>query len=344
MASGRIPGPLSAIHSGGPASPPGSIVMTAGPLGSGHHADLSQSVGINTPGPAKRARLVGLTVTHGARRNPQNPSSWDSYLFLNESIIVMAKTDPDNWTTWQEIEWQSTGGKPIVGSRNGFSIPRSEMKTYRVSASLGGVSATLTITVTTLVDLTGRGGTGGSLGTPIHPIGTGCKINLYGEHETDALGFKDYVVIKEYQNPGDPDHPPAQLKDKRPLTKAPLSASPPDGPGLPNDCASDICMRACPFYSPSYYAIQRIRNKRHCRITYYTPNNSHLQSFLDAFPDASHIQHWRVDNVGVEVIEYPREFVWSGASDVTAPVIPSPDHGFYVHPHKTRVTEEDGLT
>ena len=346
MPTGHIPGLLGYL-AGERLSPhavgaPGSVVVSAFALGTKSRPGGSHAPASSRPHTPSAPRLVSLTITHGAEPTAQ-PGHWESYLFTGESIIVLAKTEPNNWSTWRQIHWQSTGGKSIAGSGNGFAIPRTEMREFRVSASLGGFASALTVTVTTLVDMTSPGGTGGSLGTPINPIGTGLKINLYGEHDTDKKGFKDYTVIKEYQNPGGPDKPTA-ARDIRPLTKASLTAPPPDGPGLRDNCASDICIRAAPFYSPTYYAIQRIRSKTRCRITYYTPSGSFIQEFLDAFPDASLLQNGKVDNTPIAVIEYPRKSAWPAASSVPAAVIPKPDLSFYAKPRKTRVTEEDGLT
>jgi hypothetical protein len=274
---------------------------------------------------------VSLVVSHGAEPDPQQPGRWESYLFLNDSVIVLAKTEPDNWSTGMQIDWSATGGKPVTGSGHGFRIPRNEIRDYRVTASLGGVSRTLKISVTTLVQLEGNGQTGDKQGIPERPLGTGRMINIYGEHETDDLGFDDYAVMRLYQK---------GAKDMRPLTRAPITTRPPDGPGLRNDCASDICLRSCPFPSPTYHAVQRIRSKIRCRMTYYESSQAHTQDFLDAFPDASHLQHWVVDGMHMDVIEYPRRYVWSAASNLPTARIPEPA---MAPGHRPVSTEEQGF-
>jgi hypothetical protein len=65
-------------------------------------------------------------------------------------------------------------------------------------------------------------------GTPINPLGSGRKINIGGEGETDYLGFEDFVQNRFSIEPRD--------RPLRPLTKT-----------LPDHCASDICMRFSPI-------------------------------------------------------------------------------------------------
>jgi hypothetical protein len=285
-----------------------------------------------------------------AERDPADPERWESYLFAgsNERIFVVAKTDPDNWSSWGQIQWQVFGGERVTGVGNAWRFPRDVLRDYEITASLGGVTRKMTLSVTTLVDLTSPDGSHGARGSPVKPIGTGLKINIYGEHETDRLGFKDYAVNKEWQNPGGPTNPPKDSRDIRPLTRAPITARPPLGPGLADGSASDICIHSAPFNSPVYYAIHRIRSKFRCRITYQSASESEIEAFLAAFPDACHLQHWRTKTEGsngtpVEVIEYPARSAWSAVSDGAKAVVPRPDPGTY-EPKKIRRTEEDGLT
>jgi hypothetical protein len=62
------------------------------------------------------------------------------------------------------------------------------------------------------------------LGTPINPQGFKRKINLGGEGETAYLGFEDFLPS------------PFPMGPARPLTSS-----------LPDECASDICLRYAPI-------------------------------------------------------------------------------------------------
>jgi hypothetical protein len=198
---------------------------------------------------------------------------------------------------------------------NGWSLPRTALKQFKVQASLGGRTEELLVSVGTLVELEGSEESGGRRGTPLNPIGRGEKINLYGGHETDHVGFRDYAVLRVYNT---------ELGFVRPLTKAALNAPPPDGPGLSDGCASDLFIRASPFYLPTYFAIERLRNKTQCRITYFTPSKLMSETFLAAFPDAAHLQHCIVKGTHANVIEYPGSPQWPRVS-LDPPVLPHAD-------------------
>jgi hypothetical protein len=321
----------------------GQVINQRQPLNGSHSNNLPITPQAPTPvrpTPGITPRLIGLTVTHGARKNARNPDKWDSYLFgrevpgkvgqliATESIVVLATTDPNHPSVWAQIRWNSDGGRPVFTFPNGWSLPRNEQRAFHVSASLGGVTRSLTVTVETLVDLSGDDGNEQPGLTPINTLGTGRKINLYGANENKE--FDDYAALKTYQREV---HSFSHRTFIRPLTKAPVSAPPPDGPGLPDDCASDVCMRATPFYSPSFFAIARIRRKDHCRLTYASPSPGERQKFLDAFADASLIQ-----NSGEAVVlEYPQEAIWSRPSNNETPTVPPPDIGF--DDHKSRTNE-----
>ncbi len=68
-------------------------------------------------------------------------------------------------------------------------------------------------------------------GTPINPLRFGRMINIFGEHETDYLGFEDFST--------DIDHSKRDDGTFRPLT-----FSSPRLKGLRDNSASDICMRS----------------------------------------------------------------------------------------------------
>lgn len=84
-------------------------------------------------------------------------------------------------------------------------------------------------------------------GTPINPIGNAMRINIYGEGETDYLGFSDFAT--------EPQH-----AHGRPLTAV-----------LANGCASDICMRSAPINQATLNEIRRLAQSAlvgGCRFTY----------------------------------------------------------------------------
>ena len=84
-------------------------------------------------------------------------------------------------------------------------------------------------------------------GTPINPIGQGLMINIYGEGETDYLGFVDFATEPQFAN-------------GRTLTST-----------LPSDSASDIAMRSAPISAITNNEIKRLARpvaEGGCRFTY----------------------------------------------------------------------------
>ncbi|MGV0741447.1 peptidoglycan-binding domain-containing protein [Mycolicibacterium sp. XJ870] len=84
-------------------------------------------------------------------------------------------------------------------------------------------------------------------GTPINPIGNAMRINIYGEGETDYLGFTDFATETQHA-------------DGRPMTST-----------LVNGCASDICMRSAPINAVTLNEIRRLAQSAlvgGCRFTY----------------------------------------------------------------------------
>jgi hypothetical protein len=92
------------------------------------------------------------------------------------------------------------------------------------------------------------------LGTPLNPRGgIGRKINIFGEGETDYLGFTDFAT--------DP-----QFAGNRPLTST-----------LKAGEASDICMRSAPINQNTHNEIKRIARPialGGCRFTYASNQNT----------------------------------------------------------------------
>ena len=82
-------------------------------------------------------------------------------------------------------------------------------------------------------------GEDGHIGSPINPLGFGRMINIFGDHETDYVGFKVFITDPQFQSRT--SGPPAKL------TFAPLALG-----GLPNNCASDICMRNSPVTDAAF--------------------------------------------------------------------------------------------
>jgi hypothetical protein len=84
-------------------------------------------------------------------------------------------------------------------------------------------------------------------GTPINPKSFGKKINIYGEGEPDYLGFADFATEVQHMH-------------GRPLTQI-----------LPDQCASDICMRSSPLSKVTEREIKRLARPSlmgGCRFTY----------------------------------------------------------------------------
>jgi hypothetical protein len=75
--------------------------------------------------------------------------------------------------------------------------------------------------------------------TPINPQGFGRKINIFGDHETDYLGFEDFSTDVQFIV--------SESGEIRPLT-----FERPERGGLRDNCASDICMRSIPVTDDNF--------------------------------------------------------------------------------------------
>jgi peptidoglycan hydrolase-like protein with peptidoglycan-binding domain len=87
------------------------------------------------------------------------------------------------------------------------------------------------------------------LGTPINPKRVGRQINIFGEGETDYLGFRDFATELQFAN-------------GRPLTST-----------LPDNSASDICLRSSPLSAVTQQEIKRLARPAlagGCRFTFAT--------------------------------------------------------------------------
>jgi hypothetical protein len=112
-------------------------------------------------------------------------------------------------------------------------------------------------------------------GTPTNPLGTGRKINIYGEGETP--GFDDYATETKYQQ-----YTKGGQTITRPLTSGPVP------PGVADHTASDISMRSAPVSATTLSEIARIA-KPGARFTYSAATagfQQQAQKILDAFPNA----------------------------------------------------------
>jgi len=92
----------------------------------------------------------------------------------------------------------------------------------------------------------GRDGRAQHLASPIFPKGLGGKVNIWGEGETDYLGFKDYATHRGR----------GTVLPMRPLTRA-----------IDAHTVSDICIRSSPIHRITGTEIQRIA-RQGCRFTY----------------------------------------------------------------------------
>jgi hypothetical protein len=124
------------------------------------------------------------------------------------------------------------------------------------------------------------------LGTPINPQRFGRMINIFGENETFYLGFKDFSTDVNFQE--------GAFGGVRPLT----FRSPQLG-GLPDKCASDICIGSSPITDENFTRrtgrpntpaeIKRIA-MHGCRLTHFGPKSNieefgHLTRALGAARD-----------------------------------------------------------
>ena len=131
--------------------------------------------------------------------------------------------------------------------------------------------------------------------TPLNPKGTGRKINIYGEGETDYLGFTDYATEEKYQN-------------GRLMTQT-----------LPANCASDIFIRSTEVSKATYAEIKRIAlppSRGGCRFTFSSNTRSYqtplvysigrfIQHGLVQDPDHPDNTEEDYEFVIMEVVKFP---------------------------------------
>ncbi|HKE93227.1 MAG TPA: hypothetical protein VKB34_02890 [Povalibacter sp.] len=299
MTDGTTPVFSTSLHplSTFPGSPYATFVVH-GPIGLALPRAAKAPVRPRTPAPLPQpvARLAGLTVMRGAQRRSPNENVFLSTQIKNQDIIVRARTEPDHWSVWTHIVWQCDGGRQITGSPNGWAIPRADLRTYHISASLGHTHANLTIFVVKRQ----AGKLVSAQGTPIKPRGGGRMINIYGEGETDSVKFEDYALEKQYQV-AHYNH-----RKLRPLSREPVTSKPPDGPGLPDHCASDICMRSTLLADITIAEIRRIAGPG-CRFTYANNvESTYPQDVLNEFREAREIEVCEPHSTFIAVvIEFP---------------------------------------
>ncbi|WP_067846626.1 peptidoglycan-binding domain-containing protein [Nocardia lijiangensis] len=112
-------------------------------------------------------------------------------------------------------------------------------------------------------------------GTPINPIGNAMRINIYGEGETDYLGFADFAT--------EPQH-----ARSRPMTST-----------LVDGCASDICVRNAPLSVVTLNEIRRIAQSAlvgGCRFTYSSNQELFRTPRTDILSLGTVIQQHRIAN------------------------------------------------
>lgn len=81
--------------------------------------------------------------------------------------------------------------------------------------------------------------------TPINPLSFGRKINIWGDGETDYLGFEDYAIDPTYASNG---------KGRMKFTWEPLERG-----GIDDHTVSDIFMRSSPVYDDNDLKVGRIK-------------------------------------------------------------------------------------
>ncbi|MEU2040391.1 peptidoglycan-binding domain-containing protein [Nocardia niwae] len=110
-------------------------------------------------------------------------------------------------------------------------------------------------------------------GTPINPIGTAMKINIYGEGETDYVGFTDFATEPQFAR-------------NRPMTST-----------LVDGCASDICMRDTELSAVTRNEIRRLAQSAlvgGCRFTYGSNRERFVTPRADILGLGTVIQQHRI--------------------------------------------------
>lgn len=110
-------------------------------------------------------------------------------------------------------------------------------------------------------------------GTPINPIGNALRINIYGEGETDYLGFQDFATEPQFAH-------------GRPLTSTLVAGS-----------ASDICVRSAPLTALTRSEIRRIAQSAPaggCRFTYASNQNVFQTPRADILALGTVVQQHRI--------------------------------------------------
>ena len=116
------------------------------------------------------------------------------------------------------------------------------------------------------------------VGTPLNPLAFGRKINIFGAHETDHLGFEDYAING------------VAYVNGRPWT---MDKPPPLGRGVRSGTASDICTRSSPLNDQTLSEIARIAMPGG-RMTYASndPSARAMQFFRSLGPAIAHGKVW----------------------------------------------------
>jgi hypothetical protein len=92
----------------------------------------------NCPVPAV---LVSMSVVSGASRNENMPpKNWAVVKGDADDIIVQVNTNPNNQTTWGQVNWTGDQGALVPGHLNQRRFSRASSRRIHVEASLGGVS------------------------------------------------------------------------------------------------------------------------------------------------------------------------------------------------------------
>ncbi|MFI6959867.1 peptidoglycan-binding protein [Nocardia sp. NPDC050408] len=111
------------------------------------------------------------------------------------------------------------------------------------------------------------------LGAPINPIGNAMRINIYGEGETDYVGFTDFATESQHAH-------------GRPMTST-----------LVHGCASDICVRSSPLSAVTLNEIRRLAQSAlvgGCRFTYASNQAQFMTPRADILSLGKAIQQHRI--------------------------------------------------
>jgi hypothetical protein len=83
-------------------------------------------------------QLLWLTVIQNAVPRPGAPHDWNSPIQAGSDVVVQARTEPNDFATWNQIAW--IRGRAVEWASNRRLVSRAALGTTRIVASLGDVA------------------------------------------------------------------------------------------------------------------------------------------------------------------------------------------------------------